>query len=94
MNVITQNCGFWHIAEANAKYYGYYEEATRIVHRFDSSIHQNQDGFTPLYLTANCGHIDLVKFFSTFTKNSNSPSLNGACTPIGKDQFALNTRVS
>ena len=58
------------------------------------SIHQNQDGFTLLYLAANCGHIDLVKFFSTFTKNSNSPSLNGACTPIGKDQFALNTRVS
>ena len=84
MNVITQNCGFWHIAEAismqlpmkdivllrkinqkwremidrphfsrlhltaNAKY-GSYEEATRIVHKYDSSIHQNQDGFTLLF---------------------------------------------
>ena len=41
--------------------YGYYEEATKIAHKYDSSIHQNQDGFTLLYLAANCGHNDLVK---------------------------------
>ena len=37
--------------------YGYYEEATKIAHKYDSSIHQIQDGWTPMYQAANFGHI-------------------------------------